>query len=62
MHEVKVYDSAGKLTNVIPVKTLNKMADQKAEFPNLFRKNKRSFKPKTPTLKKMQAKVKTPQS
>lgn len=60
MHEVKVYDSAGQLKQVIPVKTLNKRADQKAEFPGLFRKNKRNSKPRTVTLK-TQAKVKTPQ-
>jgi|TARA_Y100000031_G_scaffold136198_1_gene160069 hypothetical protein len=44
MHEVKVYDSAGKLKKVIPVKTLNKREDQKAESPGLFRKNKRNSK------------------
>jgi hypothetical protein len=44
MHEVKVYDSAGRLKKVIPVKTLNKREDRKAEFPGLFRKNKRNSK------------------
>ena len=44
MHKVKVYDSAGKLKKVIPVKTLNKREDRKAESPGLFRKNKRNSK------------------
>ena len=44
MHEVKVYDSAGKLKKVIPVRTLNKREDRKAESPGLFRKNKRNSK------------------
>ena len=60
MHEVKVYNSAGKLKKVIPVKTLNKREAKKAEFPDLFRKNKRNYKPRT-AVPKRQAKVKTPQ-
>ena len=47
MHEVKVYDSAGKLKKVISVNSLNKREDQKAESPNLFRKNKRTATTKT---------------
>jgi hypothetical protein len=47
MHEVKVYDSDGKLKKVIPVKTLNQREDRKVEFPDMFRKNKRNPKPAT---------------
>jgi len=60
MHEVKVYDSAGKLKKVIPVKTLNKREDRKAEFPDLFRKNKRNSRARTASPE-TQAKAKTPQ-
>lgn len=60
MHEVKVFDSDGKLKKVIPVKTLNKREDQKAEFPGLFRKNKRNVKTQT-AVPKTQARAKTPQ-
>lgn len=60
MHEVKVYDRAGKLKKVISVNTLIKREDQKAESPELFRKNKRNFKP-GPTVPKTPGKVKTPQ-
>jgi hypothetical protein len=45
MHEVKVYDSDGKLKKVIPIKTLNQREDRKVEFPDMFRKNKRTPKP-----------------
>ncbi len=41
MHEVKVYDSSGKLKKVLSVKSLNKREDEKAESPNLFRKFKK---------------------
>ena len=60
MHEVKVYDSAGKLKKVISINTLNKREDRKAEFPDLFRKNKRNSKLRA-AVPKMQAKVKTQQ-
>ncbi|MFQ5451847.1 MAG: hypothetical protein ACE5E9_14575 [Nitrospinaceae bacterium] len=59
MHEVKVYDSAGKLKKVIPIKTLNKREDRKAEFPDLFRKNKRNSRARS-VAPKTQAKAKTP--
>ena len=60
MHEVKVYDSAGKLKKVISVNTLNKREDRKAESPDLFRKNKRNSKART-AVPKTQAKAKASQ-
>lgn len=54
MNEVKVYDGAGKLKKVITVKSLNKREDEKAESPDLFRKNKRSFKSGSSTSKTSQ--------
>ena len=59
MHEVKVYDSAGKLKKVISVNTLNKREDRKAESPDLFRKNKRNSKART-AVPKTRAKAKAP--
>ncbi len=44
MHEVKVFDSDGKLKKVISVNTLNEREDQKVESPDMFRKNKRNAK------------------
>ena len=58
MHEVKVYDSAGKLKKVISVNSLNKREDRKAEFPDSFRKNKRNSRLRTAVPKTL-AKVKT---
>lgn len=60
MHEVKVYDSAGNLKKVIPVKTLNKREDRKAESPDLFRKNKRNYKAGGTITPKAKAKAKAP--
>lgn len=61
MHEVKVFDSAGNLKKVIPIKTLNKREDQKAECPDLFRKNKRNPKARA-ALPKTMAKAKSKKS
>ncbi len=61
MHEVKVYDSAGKLKKVIPVNTLTERENRKMEFPDLFRKNKKNFRSRT-AVPKAQAKVETNQS
>jgi hypothetical protein len=61
MHEVKVYDSAGKLKKVIPVNTLTERENRKTEFPDLFRKNKKNSRSRT-AVPKAQAKVETNQS
>ena len=45
MHEVKVYDSSGKLKQVISVKKLNIRSEKQLEFPALFKKNKRTGRP-----------------
>jgi len=54
MHEVKVYDSSGKLKKVISTQTLNIRSKQQLETPSMFRKNKKrrmpwSKPPKTQT-------------
>jgi len=56
MHEVKVYDSSGKLKKVISTQTLNIRSKQQLETPSMFLRNKRGRKPwaKSP---KTQAKV-----
>ena len=59
MHEVKVYDSTGNLKQVISVNTLIKREDQKSEFPNLFRRNKKVYKPRG-TTPEPAVKTKTP--
>ncbi len=61
MHEVKVYDSAGKLKKVFPVNTLTERENRKMEFPDLFRKNKRNSRSRT-AVPKAHAKVETNQS
>lgn len=50
MHEVKVYDSSGKLKKVISIKSLNTRSIKQLETPSLFQKNKRGRKslPKVP--------------
>lgn len=45
MHEVKVYDSAGKLKKVISSRQLSIREDKKSESPSLFRRDKRAGKP-----------------
>jgi hypothetical protein len=54
MHEVKVYDSSGKLKKVISTKSLNIRSKQQLETPSMFRRNKKgrmpwSKSPKTQT-------------
>jgi hypothetical protein len=55
MHEVKIYDSAGKLKRVISVKTLNKRSEKQFENPSLFKKKKGNY----PPLKTAKATIKT---
>jgi len=59
MHEVKVYDSSGKLKKVISVKALTARSTKQLETPSVFRNNKRAGKPwaKSP---KTQLKTETP--
>lgn len=57
MHEVKVYDSSGKLKKVISVKRLNIRSKQQLESPSLFKKNKRTGKP---LVKPVKTKAKVP--
>ena len=45
MHEVKVYDSSGKLKKVISTQTLNIRSKQQLETPAMFLRNKRGRKP-----------------
>ena len=40
MHEVKVFDSSGKLKKVISINALNKRSKKQIENPALFKKNK----------------------
>jgi hypothetical protein len=48
MHEVRVYDKAGKLKKVISEKTLTKRSDLQIQSPSLFRKQGRKKKEPTP--------------
>ena len=45
MHEVKVYDSSGKLKNVISKESLNLRSKQQMETPSMFTKNKKGRMP-----------------
>jgi hypothetical protein len=45
MHEVKVYDSFGKLKKVISTKTLNIRSKQQLETPAMFLRYKKGRKP-----------------
>jgi hypothetical protein len=45
MHEVKVYDSSGKLKQVISVKKLTIRSKKQLDSPSLFKKNKRTGRP-----------------
>jgi len=47
MHEVKVYDSAGKLKEVISVKKLNERSDRLFQTPSLYQKSLKKVKPST---------------
>ena len=50
MHEVKVFDSSGKLKKIISIKSLNIRSIKQLETPALFMRNKRGKKslPKPP--------------
>ena len=52
MHEVKVYDSSGKLKKIISVKTLTKRSDQQINSPSLYIKKGRNAKPSVKVLDK----------
>jgi len=54
MYEVKVYDSSGKLKNVISVDQLNIRGKLQMETPSIFWRNKRTGRPskKLPDSKK----------
>lgn len=41
MHEVKVFDSSGKLKKVISVKALNMRSKKQMENPSMFKRNKK---------------------
>ena len=45
MHEVKVFDSTGRLKKVISPQTLNIRSKQQMETPSMFRRNKKSGMP-----------------
>lgn len=45
MHEVKVYDSSGKLKKVISTQTLYKRSKEQLETPSIFMKNKKGRMP-----------------
>ena len=45
MHEVKVFDSSGKLKKVISVKALDRRSQKQIDTPSLFRKNKGPGRP-----------------
>ena len=45
MHEVKVYDSSGKLKKVISSQTLNIRSKQQLETPEMFLRKKMGRKP-----------------
>jgi hypothetical protein len=52
MHEVKVYDSLGKLKKIISVKSLTKRSDQQINSPSLYVKKGRKAKPANKMLEK----------
>jgi hypothetical protein len=45
MHEVKVFDSTGRLKKVISVKALDRRSQKQIDTPSLFRKNKGPGRP-----------------
>jgi hypothetical protein len=45
MHEVKVYDSSGKLKKVISSKALDTRSNQQIETPSMFRRSKKGKMP-----------------
>ncbi len=61
MHEVKIYDSSGKLKKVISVKSLNIRSNEQLESPSLFRKDKKTGKSWTKSNKsQIKAEVQQP--
>ncbi|MBT4260001.1 MAG: hypothetical protein HOD90_08815 [Nitrospina sp.] len=58
MHEVKVYDSSGKLKKIISIKSLNIRSNKQLETPSFFLRNKRGRK-SLPKFPKTQSNVKT---
>jgi hypothetical protein len=52
MHEVKVYDSSGKLKKVISTQTLNIRSKQQLESPAMFLRNKKGRKPWSKSTKR----------
>jgi len=59
MHEVKVFDSSGKLKKVISIRSLNNRSNKQLETPALFLKNKRGRKT-LPKLPETQEKAENP--
>jgi len=59
MHEVKVYDSSGKLKKVISVKSLKIRSSKQLETPAMFLRNKRGRKQWSKSAK-IQSKAETP--
>tara|TARA_B110000881_G_scaffold178002_1_gene163239 strand:- start:80 stop:262 length:183 start_codon:yes stop_codon:yes gene_type:complete len=59
MHEVKVYDSSGKLKKVISSQTLNIRSKQQLETPEMFLRNKRGRKPSSKSTNKSQTEAET---
>ena len=45
MHEVKVFDSTGRLKKVISPQALNIRSKQQMETPSMFRRNKKGGMP-----------------
>lgn len=52
MHEVKVFDSSGKLKKVITVKALNVRSQKQIEDPSKFMKSKRGPRGKVAKIQK----------
>jgi hypothetical protein len=52
MHEVRVYDSSGKLKKIISVKALTKRSDLQIQSPSLYVKKGRKAKPMITVEKK----------
>ena len=50
IHEVKVYDSSGKLKKVISQKTLSRRSDKLFQNPSLLSKPMRGRKKRAPTV------------
>ena len=55
MHEVRIYDSAGKLKEVISPNALEIRGEEQIQSPGMFRKRQPTAKPptKTPSIRKL---------